>query len=82
MWNQTDNVRGGSELYKEKLVYWNDSNITGNVTIIGWYVGDGAIDAELDGVDYNIYVGASLVENREFNPIYLKNLRLWQLILI
>ncbi len=35
-----------------------------------------------DGVDYNIYIGASLVENRDFNPIYLKNLRLWQLILM
>jgi hypothetical protein len=34
-----------------------------------------------DGVDYNIYVGASLVEKQEFNPIYLKNMRLWQLIL-
>jgi hypothetical protein len=35
-----------------------------------------------DGVDYNMYVGASLVENRPFNPIYLKNFRLWQLILM
>jgi hypothetical protein len=34
-----------------------------------------------DGVDYNIYVGSSLVEKQEFNPIYLKNMRLWQLIL-
>jgi hypothetical protein len=34
-----------------------------------------------DGVDYNIYVGASLVENQEFNPVYLKNMRLWQLLL-
>jgi len=34
-----------------------------------------------DGVDYNIYVGSSLVENQEFNPIYLKNIRLWQLML-
>lgn len=34
-----------------------------------------------DGVDYNIYVGSSLVEKQEFNPIYLKNMRLWQLLL-
>ncbi len=32
-----------------------------------------------DGVDYNIYVGASLLEDGAFNPLYLKNLRLWQL---
>lgn len=32
-----------------------------------------------DGVDYNLYVGASLVENRSYDPLYLRNLRLWQL---
>ncbi len=32
-----------------------------------------------DGVDYQIYVGASLVENGRFAPLYLRNLRLWQL---
>ncbi len=33
-----------------------------------------------DGIEYNIYVGQSLLENEKFDPIYLKNLRLWQLI--
>jgi len=32
-----------------------------------------------DGVDYNIYVGASLDENGRFDPLYLRNLRIWQL---
>jgi hypothetical protein len=32
-----------------------------------------------DGVEFNIYVGASLVENKPFNLVFLKNLRLWQL---
>ena len=32
-----------------------------------------------DGVDYTIYVGASVTENGDFNELYLKNLRLWQL---
>jgi hypothetical protein len=32
-----------------------------------------------DGVDYLIYIGASLQENGQFNELYLKNLRLWQL---
>ncbi len=31
-----------------------------------------------DGVDHTIYIGASLVENRSFDPLYVKNLRLWQ----
>lgn len=33
-----------------------------------------------DGVDYTIYVGASLGEHGAFDPLYLGNLRLWQLL--
>jgi hypothetical protein len=32
-----------------------------------------------DGIEYNIYIGQSLVKDRIFDPIYLRNLRLWQL---
>ncbi|WP_339758367.1 GAF domain-containing protein [Algoriphagus aquimarinus] len=32
-----------------------------------------------DGIEYNIYIGQSLVKNQKFDKIYLKNLRLWQL---
>ena len=32
-----------------------------------------------DGVDYQVYVGASLLEDGQYDPLYLKNLRLWQL---
>ncbi len=32
-----------------------------------------------DGLDYVIYVGQSLMEKGHFSPLYLKNLRLWQL---
>ena len=32
-----------------------------------------------DGVDYNIYVGAALIEDGSFAPLHLHNLRLWQL---
>ena len=32
-----------------------------------------------DGVEYNIYVGQSMSDGRKFNSMYLKNLRLWQL---
>src|SRR5262245_8555918 len=34
-----------------------------------------------DGVDHQIYVGASLIEDGRFDPIYLRNLRLWQLMI-
>ena len=33
-----------------------------------------------DGVEYNIYIGESLVKDLEFDDIYLKNIRLWQLL--
>jgi len=32
-----------------------------------------------DGVEHNIYIGASLTEKLKFDEIYLKNMRLWQL---
>lgn len=35
-----------------------------------------------DGVDHGMYIGGSLVEDREFDVMYLKNLRLWQLMVI
>ncbi len=35
-----------------------------------------------DGVDYNIYLGKSLLKNGVFNKICLSNIRLWQLIMM
>lgn len=35
-----------------------------------------------DGVEHNIYIGNSLVKGRKYYPLYLKNLRLWQLMSI
>jgi GAF domain-containing protein len=32
-----------------------------------------------DGVEHTIYIGASMVKNGNYSPMYLKNLRLWQL---
>jgi hypothetical protein len=33
-----------------------------------------------DGVDYGIFVGAALLEDGRFDPLQLRNLRLWQLL--
>lgn len=33
-----------------------------------------------DGVEYNIYIGQSLLENKNFSDFYLKDFRLWQLV--
>ena len=35
-----------------------------------------------DGVDFTLYIGDSLCRDRTFHPLYLDNLRLWQLILM
>jgi hypothetical protein len=35
-----------------------------------------------DGVDHTIYIGASMVEDEEFDLLYLRNLRLWQLMIM
>lgn len=32
-----------------------------------------------DGVEYNMYIGQSLVKDKTYNEVYLHNLRLWQL---
>ena len=32
-----------------------------------------------DGVEHNLYIGSSIANDREFNTLYLNNLRLWQL---
>ncbi len=33
-----------------------------------------------DGIEYNMYLGESLIADRKYNPMYLKSLRLWQLV--
>ncbi len=32
-----------------------------------------------DGIEHNMYIGSSIAEDRDFDTLYLKNLRLWQL---
>ncbi|AXG72897.1 GAF domain-containing protein [Flavobacterium arcticum] len=32
-----------------------------------------------DGVEHNLYIGASIAPKQPYNPLYLENLRLWQL---
>ena len=35
-----------------------------------------------DGVDHTIYIGSPLVKDRSFHPIYLENIRIWQMMVI
>ncbi len=34
-----------------------------------------------DGIEYNIYIGESIANKQAYHPVYLKNMRLWQLII-
>jgi len=35
-----------------------------------------------DGVEYTLYLGSSFVKNKTFDPLHLKNFRLWQLLVM
>lgn len=35
-----------------------------------------------DGVEFNMYIGESIAQHHHFDPIYLSNLKLWQLIVM
>ena len=35
-----------------------------------------------DGVEFNIYIGQSIYPRRKFNDIYLRNLKMWQLVVL
>lgn len=35
-----------------------------------------------DGVEYNMYIGQSIVQSQVFDQVYLRNLRLWQLVVM
>jgi len=35
-----------------------------------------------DGIEYNIYIGESISNKQTFDPVYLQNLRLWQLVVM
>ncbi len=35
-----------------------------------------------DGIEYNLYIGQSISKDKSFDPIYLQNLRIWQLMVM
>jgi hypothetical protein len=37
---------------------------------------------QTDGIEFTLYLGSSLTRNKIFDPFYLKNFRLWQLLLM
>jgi len=37
---------------------------------------------QTDGVEFTLYVGSSIAKDKKFDPFYLRNFRLWQLLLM
>ena len=37
---------------------------------------------QTDGIEYTLYLGSSLTRDKIFDPLYLKNFRLWQLLMM
>lgn len=76
------------------LVYKNRNALEGSIQLINTGINNylELFDKELqssypcyfekirsDGVEYDIYIGQSISPDKNFNEVYLKNIRLWQL---
>jgi hypothetical protein len=78
-------------VYEERKKY--DSSVNYINQRLASYLDDKQIDAQkmfphyferykTDGVEYNMYIGESIVKDEKFDSIYLRNLRLWQLLVM
>ncbi|MFK7783001.1 GAF domain-containing protein [Psychroserpens sp.] len=79
---------------KVKVLYHHRKNYDDTIALINkemaWLLDKKQIEAQAmyphyferfktDGVEHNMYIGESITKEDSFNPIYLYNLRLWQL---
>ncbi|MGK7397292.1 MAG: GAF domain-containing protein [Candidatus Cyclobacteriaceae bacterium M3_2C_046] len=78
-------------IYQERKKY--DESINQINQRLASYLDDKQIEAQkifphyyerykTDGVEYNMYIGESIAPDKPFNLLYLKNLRLWQLMVM
>jgi hypothetical protein len=87
-----EQLEGDNKVYYKKRKDYEESVTKINETV-GSYLDKVQLEAQqmfphyfekykTDGVEHSIYIGQSIVNDKEYNPIYLKNLRLWQLIVL
>ena len=78
-------------VYEERRQY--DTNVNQINQRLASYLDEKQIEAQrifphyferykTDGIEFNIYIGQSITRDRKFNLIYLRNLRLWQLVVM
>jgi GAF domain-containing protein len=63
-------------LLNERLGLYLDQEEQEAQRVIGHYFDK----HQTDGVSYMVYLGASILENGEFDDLFLRNMRLWQLV--
>ena len=78
-------------VYEERKKY--DTNVNLINQRLASYLDEKQIDAQemfphyferykTDGVEYNMYIGQSISKDEKFDTIYLRNLRIWQLVVM
>jgi GAF domain-containing protein len=78
-------------LYKRRKDY--EESVSKINDVVSSYLDEAQVEAQemyphyfekykTDGVEHSIYIGQSLVQNQEYSPMYLKNLRIWQLLIL
>ena len=76
-------------IYKQRKAF--EKSVTALINTLSDYLDNAQLEAQkmiphyfekykTDGVEYDIYIGQSILKSGKFDPIHLKNLRLWQLI--
>ena len=77
-------------VYRKRRDFENSLAMINNM--IGTYLNEAQVAAQemfphyfekyqTDGIEYTIYLGSSLTQEKKFNTFFLKNFRLWQLLL-
>jgi GAF domain-containing protein len=78
-------------LYKKRKDY--EDSVSKINEVVGSYLDEAQMEAQemyphyfekykTDGVEHSIYIGQSLVQNQQYSSMYLKNLRIWQLLIL
>jgi len=78
-------------VYEERKKY--DTSVNNINQKLASYLDEKQVDAQhifphyferykTDGVEYNMYIGQSITNEKKFDKIYLRNLRIWQLVVM
>lgn len=75
VYSQRRDFEQSVSLFNERLASYLDAEEAEAQTVFPHYFDK----RQTDGLDYVIYLGASMVENGDFHQFYVRNLRIWQI---